>query len=78
MSQLHACLPVLCAGGIKRDSAIELVTEGKADAVAFGRHFVSNPDLPKRLALDAALNKYDRATFYVFGPEGYTDYAFLE
>lgn len=66
------------AGGIKRDAAIEMLKAGQADAIVFGRNFISNPDLPQRLALDAPLNRYDRATFYAFGPEGYTDYPFLQ
>lgn len=37
---------------------------GHTDAVAFGRYFISNPDLPRRIALGAALNRYDRSTFY--------------
>ena len=41
-----------------------------ADAVAFGRHFISNPDLPRRLALGAPLNRYDRDTFYTQADRG--------
>lgn len=47
----------------------------------FGRYFISNPDLVKRYATDAPLNKYDRNTFYAMDPNdvhGYTDYPFLE
>jgi 2,4-dienoyl-CoA reductase-like NADH-dependent reductase (Old Yellow Enzyme family) len=44
-----------------------------------GRYFISNPDLPKRIAIDAPWTKYNRDTFYTFDPvEGYTDYEFLE
>lgn len=46
--------------------------------MVWGRFFISNPDLPKRLAIDAPLAKYNRDTFYSFGSEGYLDYAFLE
>jgi 12-oxophytodienoic acid reductase len=43
-----------------------------------GRYFISTPDLPKRIAMDAPFNKYDRDTFYTFDPvKGYTDYPFL-
>ena len=49
---------------------------GDADAVAFGRRFLSNPDLPKRIKLGLALNEYDRNTFYTFDAKGYTDYPF--
>lgn len=73
--------PFLAAGGFKRDTAIAAVASGEADAVVFGRHFISNPDLVRRLAVDAPLNKYDRSTFYAAQPgqmEGYIDYPFLE
>lgn len=46
---------------------------GDADAVAFGRHFISNPDLPRRIEKNAPLASYDRDTFYTFEPKGYTD-----
>ena len=42
--------------------------------VAFGRHFISNPDLVERLRHDLPLNPYDRATFYGGGAHGYIDY----
>ena len=51
--------------------------EGKADAVAFGRLYIANPDLAERLSNDAELNEPDPATFYASGPEGYTDYPTL-
>src|SRR6185369_10761652 len=47
---------------------------GNADAVAFGKAFIANPDLPRRFALNAPLNKWNSETFYSAGPEGYTDY----
>lgn len=71
-------LPFLAAGGHSRASGIKYISSGAADAVAFGRHFIANPDLVKRFAQNAALNKYNRMTFYSSGPEGYTDYPFLE
>ena len=43
---------------------------GHCDLVAFGRLFLSNPDLVRRLELDAPLNAYDRSTFYTQAPEG--------
>jgi N-ethylmaleimide reductase len=48
------------------------------NAVAFGKLFISNPDLPLRLRLDRTLNGYDHATFYGGGVEGYTDYPTLQ
>ena len=50
--------------------------EGRADAIAFGRTFLANPDLPKRLAEGIALNADNPRTWYAPGPEGYTDYPF--
>ncbi|OGA99713.1 MAG: alkene reductase [Burkholderiales bacterium RIFCSPHIGHO2_12_FULL_69_20] len=62
------------AGGFDRDGALQAVEEGRADAVAFGRYFISNPDLPRRLQIGAPLTPYHRPTFYGGGAEGYTDY----
>ncbi len=47
---------------------------GVADAIAFGRPFLANPDLPRRLAEDIPLNPDVMATWYSQGPEGYIDY----
>ena len=47
---------------------------GEADAIAFGRPFIANPDLPDRLRDHLPLNPVDPATLYARGPEGYTDY----
>jgi 2,4-dienoyl-CoA reductase-like NADH-dependent reductase (Old Yellow Enzyme family) len=44
---------------------------GKVDLVAFGRHFTSNPDLPRRIFKGLPLMKYQRPTFYTPGMEGY-------
>ena len=52
------------AGGIDRAGAIDAVACGHADAVAFGRWFIANPDLPHRLRVGAPLNPYHRPTFY--------------
>ena len=57
-----------------RDSAIERLAEGAADAITFGRPFLANPDLVERLRAGAPLNEADVATFYSQGPEGYLDY----
>lgn len=45
-----------------------------ADLVAFGRPFIANPDLPRRLREGVALNPPDRSTFYGGNEKGYTDY----
>ncbi len=60
-----------------QDSAESLLAEGKADAVAFGKLFIANPDLPKRFAAHAALNEWNVQTFYSGGAAGYTDYPAL-
>lgn len=66
----------LAAGGFDRDNAAPKIESGDADAVIFGRWFIANPDLPKRLAEGLKLNEYDRSTFYGADPpqKGYTDY----
>jgi N-ethylmaleimide reductase len=51
-----------------------MLAKGDADAIAFGRYFISNPDLPERLRMGAELTPYHRPTFYGGGREGYTDY----
>ena len=51
---------------------------GEADAIAFGRTFLANPDLPQRIAEGAPLNKDDMQTWYSQGPEGYVDYPTLD
>lgn len=68
---------LISAGGYTREDAMNAVETGAADAVAFGRLFISNPDLPARLKGNADLNAYDRSTFYGGGAKGYTDYPSL-
>lgn len=55
----------------------QLLDEGKADAVAFGKLFIANPDLPARFARNAELNRPEPNTFYAPGPHGYIDYPAL-
>jgi 2,4-dienoyl-CoA reductase-like NADH-dependent reductase (Old Yellow Enzyme family) len=55
----------------------QLLDEGRADAVAFGKLFIANPDLPARFARHAELNRPEPHTFYAPGPHGYTDYPSL-
>jgi N-ethylmaleimide reductase len=69
---------IVAAGGFEPETAEAIVEKGDADAVAFGRHFLANPDLPKRIKLGLPLNDYDRKTFYTFDSHGYTDYPFSE
>ena len=63
--------------GYTRDMALQAVASGHADMVAFGRDFISNPDLVERLRQGAPLNAWQRETFYGGGAEGYTDYPTL-
>jgi N-ethylmaleimide reductase len=65
---------LIAAGGFDAVSAEAAVAEGHADAVAFGRYFISNPDLPARIKLGIPFAPYNRATFYGGGAAGYTDY----
>lgn len=69
--------PYIANNGYTREMAIEAVAQGRADAVAFGRSFISNPDLVRRLRLNAPLQKAHSATMYGGGAEGYTDYPAL-
>lgn len=74
--------PYVTAGGYMAQSAIAAAERG-SELVAFGRYYISNPDLPLKLKANAALTHYDRKTFYVPGERedahvGYTDYPFTE
>jgi N-ethylmaleimide reductase len=63
--------------GFTRDMALQAVESGRADAVSFGKAFISNPDLGRRLREDRELNALDQKTLYGGGAEGYTDYPAL-
>jgi 2,4-dienoyl-CoA reductase-like NADH-dependent reductase (Old Yellow Enzyme family) len=63
--------------GFDLASGNALLAAGEADAVAYGKLFLANPDLPHRFALGAALNAPDPQTFYAPGAHGYTDYPAL-
>jgi len=69
---------LIAAGGFTPASAEAIVTFGDADLVAFGRHFISNPDLPERIRQGLPLTRYDRSTFYGGDARGYTDYPTAE
>lgn len=64
--------------GYIKDSAEKAVESGYADAVAFGKLFIANPDLVERFKDNAPLNEPDKATFYGGGAKGYTDYPSLQ
>jgi N-ethylmaleimide reductase len=65
---------LITAGGFVGDTANAAIAEGHTDAIAFGRYFISNPDLPRRLAHGFPLTPYHRPTFYGGEEKGYTDY----
>jgi N-ethylmaleimide reductase len=69
---------MVTAGGYTTKMGVEAVETGLADAVAFGRMFIANPDLPERIRIDARLNPFDRSTSYGGGAHGYTDYPTLD
>jgi N-ethylmaleimide reductase len=69
--------PMIVANGFDRETAARAVAEGAADAVAFGRLFLANPDLPERFRTNAPLNTPDETTFYGGSEQGYTDYPVL-
>jgi N-ethylmaleimide reductase len=70
--------PLIASGGFDAASGSTALASKLADAIAFGRAFIANPDLPERLRLGAPLNAYDRATFYGGTQVGYTDYPGLQ
>ena len=69
--------PMITAGGYTTEMGAAAVEAGLADAVAFGRMFIANPDLPERIRKGGAMNAFDRLTAYGRGARGYTDYPTL-
>jgi N-ethylmaleimide reductase len=69
--------PWLVNNGYDRQMAIDAIASGYADAVAFGKLFIANPDLVERLKTDGPYNPLDQAHLYGGGAEGYTDYPVL-
>ncbi len=68
---------VILSGGYDRERAEEDLQSAAADLIAFGRPYISNPDLEQRLQAEAALNAYDESSFYMADEKGYTDYPTL-
>jgi N-ethylmaleimide reductase len=66
--------PLITAAAYTPETATEALRLGHADAVAFGRSFVANPDLPERIRTGAGLASFDRSNAYGGGAHGYTDY----
>ena len=69
---------LISAGGFSGETAEAGIADGYADAIAFGRIFISNPDLPHRLQHGFPLTAYNRKTFYGGEAQGYTDYPFYD
>ena len=70
--------PMITAGGYTTEMGVTALERGMADAVAFGRMFIANPDLPQRIRVGAPLNAFDRSTSYAGDSHGYTDYPTLQ
>ncbi|KAK0189366.1 hypothetical protein F5146DRAFT_624089 [Armillaria mellea] len=78
--KIWAPKPLISAGGYTRESGMKTADE-KGDLIAYGRWYISNPDLSMRLEKNIPLSKYDRPTFYVSGDTsgvGFTDYPFAQ
>lgn len=69
---------MISSGGYNPTNAKKAIEDGKADAIAFGRHYIANPDLVLRIKNNYELNKYNRETFYGGNEKGYTDYPFYK
>ena len=68
---------LLAVGGFTKATGEAALVAGRADAIVFGRPFISNPDLVERLRLDAPFNPVDMRTLYSGDDHGYTDYPML-
>lgn len=64
--------------GYDRRMALDAVASGAADLVSFGRPFIANPDLVRRLRENEPVNALDASTLYGGGAKGYTDYRTLD
>jgi N-ethylmaleimide reductase len=77
VARAHFTGPMIQNDSITLDRGNALVDTGAAAAVSFGRHFIANPDLARRLREGAELARFDRKTLYTPGAAGYTDYPML-
>jgi len=68
---------VIVAGNYTPEKGNVIIQSGLADAVAFGRSYISNPDLPERIMAGGPYNEWDKEYFYGGGSEGYVDYPVL-
>jgi N-ethylmaleimide reductase len=64
--------------GFDQEKGNKVIEDGLADAVAFGKPFISNPDLVERFAENVKLAAWDTETFYTPGEKGFTDYPAFE
>ena len=80
LDETRAAFPatIIINGGYDAARAEADLAAGRVDLVSFGRHFISNPDLPERLRTGAPIADLDAATLYTAGAEGYTDYPRLD
>lgn len=69
--------PVIANSGYTLETAQAAISAGKVDAVAFGKLFIANPDLPRRLKAGGPFNEWDMKSFYGGTEKGYTDYPAL-
>jgi len=69
---------LMLAGDFDRERADAALSAGRADIIAFGRPFIANPDLPRRLRERLPLAAFDANTLYTPGAQGYADYADYE
>ena len=70
--------PLISAAAYTPETASQAVERGHADAIAFGRLFLANPDLVDRIRNGYPTNAFDRSSFYGGGAKGYTDYPTLD
>lgn len=70
--------PYIANEGFTLETGEKVLADGDADAVAYGKLYIANPDLVERFRLGATLNAPNPETFYASGPEGYVDYPVLE
>jgi N-ethylmaleimide reductase len=80
LTQLKSLIraPYMANGGYTGESAEQAIRDERADLVSFGEAYIANPDLVRRFALGASLNKADQSTYYGGSAEGYTDYPTLD
>jgi len=65
---------IIINGGFDQEKGNSVIANGDADMVAFGKPYISNPDLVERFAQNIPLSEWDESTFYSGGAEGYLDY----